>query len=151
MKGFDFQSFGDWNLRERACCCCSVAESYLTLFDPMDCSTPGFPVLHHCWSLLKLMSIESVMLSNHLVLCRPLLLLPLIFPSIRSFPVSHLFTWGGQSIGFLTWGSDIPMDIKCWFPLGSTGLISLQSKGFSRVFSNTKVQKHQFFSAQFSL
>ena len=53
--------------------------------DPMDCSTPGFPVLHYLWSLLKLVSIESMMPSNHLILCRPLLLLPSIFPSIRVF------------------------------------------------------------------
>ena len=79
-------------------------------------------------SLLKLMSIESVMPFNHLICCCSLLLLPLLFPSIRSFPGSHLFTSGGQSIGSLTLGSDLPMDIKCWFPLGSTGLISLQSK-----------------------
>ena len=56
-----------------------------TLCNPMDCSTPGFPVHHHSLSLLKLMSIESVMPSNHLILCRPLLLLPSIFPSIRGF------------------------------------------------------------------
>ena len=62
--------------------CCSVAQSRLTLSDPMDCSTPGFPV---SLSLLKLTSIESVMPSNHLILCRPLLLLPSIFPSIKVF------------------------------------------------------------------
>ena len=65
-------------------CCCSVTHSCLTLCDHMDCSTPGFPVLHHLWSMLKLMSIESVMPSNHLILCHPLLL-PSIFPSIRVF------------------------------------------------------------------
>ena len=66
-------------------CCCSVTHSCLTLCDPMDCSMPGFPVLHHLWSMLILMSIESVMSSNHLILRRPLLLLPSIFPSIRVF------------------------------------------------------------------
>ena len=65
---------------------CSVTQSCQTLCDPMDCSMPGFPILHHLPSLLlKLMSIESVMLSNHLILCRPLFLLPSIFPSIRVF------------------------------------------------------------------
>ena len=64
---------------------CSVATSYLTLCNPLDCSTPGFPVLHHYQSLLKFTSIESVMPSNHLILCHPLLLLPSIFPSIRAF------------------------------------------------------------------
>ena len=68
-----------------SCCCCSVVQSCLTLCDPMDCSTPGFPVLHHLPEFAQLMSIESVMLSNHLVLCCPLLLLPSIFPSIRVF------------------------------------------------------------------
>ena len=65
--------------------CCSVAQSCPTLCDPMDCSTPGFPVLTTSQSLLKLMSTEPVMPSNHLILCRPLLLLPSIFPSIRIF------------------------------------------------------------------
>ena len=63
----------------------SVAQSCLTLCDPMHCSTPGLPVHHQLPELLKLMSIESVMPSNHLILCRPLLLLPSIFPSIRVF------------------------------------------------------------------
>ena len=67
------------------CCCCSVTQSCPTLCDPTDCSTPGFPVLHHLQSLLKLMSIESVMTSNHRILCHSLLLLPLIFPSISFF------------------------------------------------------------------
>ena len=67
------------------CCCCSFAQSGLTLCNPMDCSTPGFLVLHHLLSLLKLMTIESVKPSNHLILCHPLLLLPSIFPSIRVF------------------------------------------------------------------
>ena len=66
-------------------CCCSVTQSCWTLCDLMDFSIPGSPVLHCSWSLLKLMFIESVMPSNHLILCRPLLLLPSIFPSIRVF------------------------------------------------------------------
>ena len=65
--------------------CCSVTKSCLTFCDPMDSSTPGFPVLHCILSLLKLMSIELVMPSNHPILCRPLLLLPSVFPSIRVF------------------------------------------------------------------
>ena len=63
----------------------SVTQPCLTLFNPMDCSTPGFPVHHQLWSLLKLMSIKSVMPSKHLILCRPLLLPPSIFPSVRVF------------------------------------------------------------------
>ena len=76
----------------------SVTQSCPTLCDPMDCSTPGLPVHHQLWSSLKVRSIESVIPSNHLILCHPLLLLPSIFPSIRSFPMSQLFTSGGQSI-----------------------------------------------------
>ena len=101
-------------------------------------------------SSLKLMSIESVMPSSHLILCRPLLLLPPIPPSIRVFPVSQLFTWGGQSIGVSALASFLPVNTQDWSPLGWIGWISLQSKGFSRVFSNTTVQKHQFFGTQLS-
>ena len=98
----------------------------------------------------KLMCIESVMPSSHLILCRPLLLLPSIPPSIRSFPMSQLFAWGGQSIGISASASFLPKNTRDWSPLEWTGWISLQSKGLSRVFSNTTVQKHQFFSAQLS-
>ena len=73
-----------WNL-EKLVQFSSVAQSCPTLSDTMDCSTPGSPVHHNSWSLLKLMSIESVMPSNHLILCCPLLLLPSIFPGIRVF------------------------------------------------------------------
>ena len=66
-------------------CHCSVSQSCLTLYNPIDCSTPGLPVLHHVPELLKFMFIESVMPSNHLIFCRPLFLLPPIFPSIRAF------------------------------------------------------------------
>ena len=88
-------------------------------------------------SLLKIMSIELVMPSNHLILCHPLLLLPSIFPSIRCFLMSQLFETGGQSIGASASASVLSMTILDWFPLGFTGLISLQSKRLSRVFSNT--------------
>ena len=101
-------------------------------------------------SLLKLMSIALVLPSNHLILCSPLLLLPSIFPSIRVFSIYKLFTSGGQSIGASPSESVLPMNIQDWFPLGLTGLISFHSKGLSRVFSNTTVQKHQFFGAQLS-
>ena len=100
------------------------------------------------WSLLKLMSIESVMPSNHLIPCHPLLLPPSIFPGIRVFSNGQFFISGGQSIGVSASASVLPMNIQNWFPLGWTGWISLQSKGLSRVFSNTAVQKHQFFSPQ---
>ena len=73
------------------------------------------------------------------------------FPASESFPMSQFFTSGGQSIGVSASVSVLPMNIQYWFPLGLTGWISLQSKGLSRVFSNTTVQKQQFFSAQLSL
>ena len=108
-------------------------------------------------SSLKLTSIESVMPSSHLILCRPLLLLPPIPPSIisesflpESFPTSQLFAWGGQSTGVSALASFLPKKSQGWSPSEWTGGISLQSKGLSRVFSNTTVQKHQFFNAQLS-
>ena len=75
---------------------------------------------------------------------------PQSFPASGSFPMSQLFTSGGQSIGLSASASVLPVNIQDWFPLGWPGWISLQSKGLSRVFSNTTVQKHQFFSAQLS-
>ena len=86
----------------------------------------------------------------HLILCLPLLLLPPSLPALESFPMSQLFAWGGQSIGLLASASVLPVNSQDWSPLGWTGWISLQSKGLSRVFSNTTVQKHQFFSSQLS-
>ena len=96
-------------------------------------------------------SIESVTPSSHLILCHPLLLLPPIPPSIRVFSKSQLFAWGGQSTGVSALASFLLKKSQGWSPSEWTGWISLQSKGLSRVFSNTTVQKHQFFSAQFSL
>ena len=101
-------------------------------------------------SLLKLMSIESVMPSSHLILCRPLLLLSQSLPASGSFPMSHLFTWGGQSTGVSALASFLPKKSWGWSPSECTGWISLQSKGLARVFSNTTVQKHQFLGTQLS-
>ena len=95
-------------------------------------------------SLLILMSVELVMPSNHLILCHPLLFLPSIFPAAGSFPMSWIFASGGQSIEASA--SVLPMNIQGWLCLGLTGLNSLLSKGLSRVFFNTAVQKHQFFT-----
>ena len=75
---------------------------------------------------------------------------PQSLPASGSFPMSQLVTWGGQSIGVSASASVLPMNTQAWSPLGWTGWISLQSKGLSRVFSNTTVQKHQFFGAQLS-
>ena len=129
--------------------CCSVAQPCLTLCNPMDCSTPGFPVPHHLPErLLKLMSIESVMPSNHLFLCRPLFLLPSIFPSIRVFSseATPCIRWP-KYWSFSISPSSEYSGLILFFPLGLTGLISLLSKGLSRVFFSTTVRKHQFFGA----
>ena len=101
--------------------------------------------------LLKLMSIESVMPSNHLVLCRTFSSCLQSFPASGSFPMCQFFSSGGQSIEPSASASVLPMSIQDWFPLGLIGLISMQSRGLSRVFSNTSVQKHRFFGAQPSL
>ena len=102
-------------------------------------------------SLPKPMSMESVMPSNHLILCRPLLLLPSIFPSIRVFSNESALCIRWPKYWISASASFLPKKSQDWSPLGWTGWISLQSKGLSRVFSNTTVQKHQFFSAQVSL
>ena len=113
------------------------------------------------WSLLKLMPIKSMMPSSHLILCHPLLLLPPIPPIIRVFsndstlPMRWPKYWSFSfSISFfllsLFLALVFPMNTQDWYPLGWTGWISLQSKGLSRVFSNTTVQRHQFFSTQLS-
>ena len=101
-------------------------------------------------SLLKLMSIELVMPSSHLILCHPLSSFPQSLPASRSFPMSQLFAWGGQSTGVSAPASVLPMNTQDLSPLGWTGWIFLQSKVLSRVFSNTTVQKHQFFGTQLS-
>ena len=127
----------------------SVTQSCLTLCDPMVCSTPGFPVHHQLPEPTQ----------THVQWCYPTISSSVVpcssclqsFPASRSFPVSWFFTSGGQSIGVSASASVLPMNIQDWFPLGWTGWISLQYKGLSRVFSNTTVQKHQFFSAQLSL
>ena len=99
---------------------------------------------------LKLMSINSVMPSSHFILCHPLLLLPPIPPSIRVFSNESTLHMRWPKFGVSASTSVFPMNIQDWSLLGWTGWISLQSKGLSRVFSNTTVQKHQFFSSQLS-
>ena len=105
------------------------------------------------WRLFTFMSIESVMLSNHLIFCCPFSFCLQSFPASGSFPISQLFASGGQSIGASASASVLPMYIQDWFPIGLTGLISLQSKGLPRVFSNISLHiwgcwKHQFFCIQ---
>ena len=102
-------------------------------------------------SLLKLMSIELVMQSNHTSFLVPFSSCLQFFPASESFPMNQLFTSGEQSIGVSASASVLPMNIQDRFPLRWTGWNSLQSQELSRVFSNTTVQKYQFFSALLSL
>ena len=113
---------------------CSVVSNSVT---PWTAARQAFLSFTNSWSLLKLMSIESVMPSNYFILCCSLLFLPSIFPSIRVFSSDQLFTSGGQSIGASASAWVLPVNLQGWFPLGWTGLISLLSKGLSRVFSST--------------
>ena len=121
----------------------SPAQLFVT---PWTAACQAFLSITNSWSLLKLMSIKLVMPSNHLILCKPLLLLPSIFSFTvsGSFPMSQFFITGGQYIRASASASVLLMNIQDWFPLGLTGLIPFQSKGLARVFSNTTVQKHQF-------
>ena len=98
-------------------------------------------------SLLKFRSIELVMLSNHLILCCPLILLPSVFPSIRVFSNESALQIRWPKYWSFSF-SFCPPNECSWFPLGLTCLISLQSKGFSTVFCSTTIRKHQFFGVQ---
>ena len=98
----------------------------------MDCSMPGFPVLHYLWSLLRFMSIESVMPSNHSSSVAPFSCSQ-SFPALKSFPISRLFTLGGESIGATASASVLPMNIQGWFPLGLTCFVSLLSRAAQEV------------------
>ena len=116
--------------------------------DPMDCTMPGSSVLHYLTEFAQI-HVHWVCNANYLVLCCPLLLPPSIFPSIRVFS-NESALWIRWSIGASASASVLLVNIQDWFPLGLTGLI-LQSKGLSRVFSSTIIQKHQFFGTQPSL
>ena len=129
----------------------SVAQSCLTdSATPWTADNEASLSITISQSSLKLMSIESVMptISSSFV---PFSSCLQSFPASGSFQMSHLFASGGQSIGVSAWASVLPMNIQDWYPLWWTGLITLQSKGLSRVFSNTIVQKHQFFGTRLSL
>ena len=119
---------------------------------PHGLSTPGLPVLHYLLELLKIMSIASQwcypMISSSVATFSSC---PQSFPASGSFPVNQLFALSGQSTGASALASVLPVNIQDWFPLGLTGLISLQSKGLSRVLLSTTVQKHQFSCTQLSL
>ena len=148
-----FRNFMYWDFNSHSVQFSSVAQSYPTLCDPMDCSMPGFPVLRYLLEFSQT-HIHRVSDAYHPTISSsvaPYPSCPQSFPTSGPFPVSQLFTAGGQIIGASDSVSVLPMNIQGWFPLGLTGLISLLSKGLSRVFSNTTVQKHQFFSVQLSL
>ena len=126
-------------------CYCSIIKSGLTHWDPPDCSSPGFPVLHYLpefaqshvhWFGDAIQPSHSLTPSSVSALKS--------FPASGPFLMSQIFASGGQSIGASA--SVLPMNIWDWFPLGLIGLISLLSKGLSRVFSSNTVWKHQFFS-----
>ena len=126
----------------------SVTQSCPTLFDPMNHSTSGLPVHHQLpeFTQTHVHQVGDAIQPSH----------PLLSPSPsapnpsqhQSFPISQLFIWGGQSTGVSALASVLPKKSQGWSPSEWTGWISLQSKGLSRVFSNTTVQKHQFFCAQ---
>ena len=131
--------------------CCSVTKSCPTLRDPRELQNTWLP----CPSLSPGPCSNSCPLSQwcHSTISSsvtPFSSCPQSFPASESFPVSGLFASGGQWIVASASASVLPMNIQDWFPLGLTGLISLLSKGLSRVFSSTRVWKHQFFGAQFS-
>ena len=127
----------------------SVAQWCPTLAIPWTPAHQTSLAITNSRSLLPLMSIESVMPSNHLILFIPFFSCPQSFPASGSFPMSQLFVSGGQSIGVSGSASVPPMNTQDLSPLGWTGWTSLQSKGLSRVFSNTTVQKHQFLVLSF--
>ena len=122
--------------------CCSVAQSYPTLCGHMDCSMPGFPVHHPLLELAEthVHWVSDAIQPSHPVVPFSSCLLP--FLASESFPMNWLFASSGQSIGTSVSISVLPRNIQGWFPLGLTRLISLQSKGLLRVFSNTTIQKH---------
>ena len=129
-----------------------------TLCDPVDCSMPGLPVHHQLpeFTQTHVYQVSDAIQPSYPVIpfssCLksfPASFTMSLFPG--SFPVSQFFASGGQSIGVSAWALVLPMKSQDWFPLEWTGWISLQAKGLSRVFSNTTVQKHQFFSTQLSL
>ena len=129
----------------------SGAQFCQTLCDPMDCSTAGLPVHHQ---LPEFTPARAHWVGDAIQPPHPLSSPSPAFnlsPASGSFPMSKFFASGGQSIGASGSASVFTMNIQGWFPLGLTDLISLQSKGHSRVFSNTIVQKHQVFGTQLSL
>ena len=142
-------SWGQWPLI--ALKFSSVTHSFPTLCNPMDSSMPGFPVHHQLLELAQACPSSQwchLTISSSVI---PFFSCLQSFPASGSFPVSQLFASGDQSIGVSASASVLSMNTQDWSPLELTGWISLQSKGLSRVFSNTTVQKHQFIGAQLAL
>ena len=129
----------------------SVAQLCPTFWDPMNRSMPGLPVHHQLpeFTQTHVHQVSDATQPSH-PLSSPSPPCPQSLPASESFPMSQLFAWGGQSIGASALTSFPPKNTQGWSPSEWTGWISLQSKGLSRVFSNTTGQKHQFFSAQLS-
>ena len=121
------------------------------LWNPMDCSTPGIPVLYYLLEFSQTISIELMMPSKHLNLYCPLFLLLSTSPTIRIFSKESTLCIRWSNYWNFSFSISIPVDIQCLFPLGLTDLISLHSKGLSRIFSSTTIQKHQLFSNRPSL
>ena len=147
-----------WSIVDFQCCASfkyqfsSVAQSCPTLCNPRHWSMPGLPVHRQLpeFTQTHVHQVGDAIHPSH-PLSSPSPPALNSFPASGSFQMSQFFTSGGQSIGVSGSASVFPMNIQGWFPLGWTGWISLQSKRLSRVFSNTTVQKHQFFGAQLSL
>ena len=131
-------------MKSLPCYCCSVAKLCLTVCNSVDYSTSGSVSFIIFWSLLKFMSIEEVMPSNHFILCCSILLLPSQHQGLFQWVSSSHQVAKVMGVSAPT----LPMNIQGWFPLGMSGLISLLSKELSRVFSSTTIQKHQFFGTQ---
>ena len=133
-----------------SCCCCWVTKSCPTLCDLRDCSTPDPSAIHYLpeFAQTHVHWIGDTIQPSH-PLSSPLL--PQSFPASGSFPLSQLFTSGGQSIGAPASASVLPVNSQGWFLLGLTALLSLHSKGRARVFSSTTIRKHQFFGTHPSL
>ena len=171
--GFQFSNLGGWSSyaqkkgianrhldtgvracsHARHCYCCSVTQSCLTLCNPWTAARQASLFLTISQSLPKFMSIALVMLSSHLILWCPLLLLPSVFPRLASgtFPMSQLFASDNWNTGISASAAVLPVSVQGWFPWRLTSLISLLSKGLSGVFSSITVQRHQFFGASPSL
>ena len=126
-----------------------VAQLCPTLYDDMNCSTPGLLVHHQPaeFTQTHVHRVHDAIQPSH-PLSVPFSSCPQSLPASESLPMSQLFAWGGQSTGVSTLASFLPKKSQGWSPSEWTSWISLQSKGLSRVFSNTTVQKHQFFGAQ---